>query len=394
MKRETINVFAVGDPAVKAYTMGRNSIIQRWEEKSFVKVNFEIVPWQDYYPKLIKELENPEAFFDVIMVAGHLWKADFVEKGYLQDLDEYFMSCPSDYDRADILESVRNEMCFNRKKYLVPSFSDGHIIFYQKDIINDAIGGDLPTVISTQDYVELAKKTHRKREDVYGIALKAHRSEILLDWLPYLRQEGIDLFQDGRPSFNSPKGIAALENYIAMKKYASPNTADFGNNEIKNCIQNGACVLAVSWGGQAGEIFHGSKNKENMGFATFEYPWNVTWSFGINKRSYKKKMAADLLFYLSSKEIDREVGLYAGSPLRKSSYNYPEAATRYPWYNTQLTMLNRSKPLPDIANSGELFGFLYQYVHRCFVGELNAAAALEKAEDAIKVNQCRENLRI
>lgn len=391
MRQESINVLAVGDPAVKAYTIGQNSIIRRWEEQSRCKVNFEIIPWQDYYLKLIKELEKTEPSFDVVMVAGHLWKADFVAKGYLQELDEYFTSCPVDYDLADILESVRDEMIFNHQRYLVPSFSDGHIIFYRKDIVNDVIGRELPDVISARDLGELAQATHWKRDNVYGIALKAHQSEILLDWLPYLRQEDVDLFQDGEPSFNNQKGVTALQKYVAMKSFAPPSTADFGNDEIKTWIQNGACAVAVSWGGQAGEIFHGAKDKDNIGYATFTHPWNVTWSFGVNHKSYKKEIAVHLLFYLSSKEIDREIGFYAGSPVRKSSYRYDGATTKCPWYNAQLEMLNRSKPLPDIENSGQLFDFLYQNIYKCFTGELNASQALQKAEDAIRVHQCRKD---
>lgn len=228
-------------------------------------MNFEIIPWQDYYTRLITELERPEAVYDLIMVAGHFWKADFVEKGYLQELDEYFGSAPAEYDFNDILPSVRSEMAYGDHWYLVPSFSDGHLIFYRKDIVGEVTGGPLPSVISADGLIELVKKTHHYREQVFGIALKAHVSEIMLDWLPYLRQAGVDLFRDGKPSFNNEFGIGALRKYCGLKEFAPADTANFGNEEIKKHIQEGRCVFSVSWGGQAGEIFRGSKEPANIG---------------------------------------------------------------------------------------------------------------------------------
>jgi multiple sugar transport system substrate-binding protein len=381
--KPVIHVLAVGDPAVMAYVNGKDSIINRWEKQNNVGVDFQILPWQDYYPKLISELENTETVFDIVMVAGHFWKADFVTKGYLEPLDGYFSAAPPDYDSNDILQSVRDEMSINHHQYLIPSFSDGHLIFYQKDLIHDYFGISVPSVVSVSELFEWVQKIHGKRKNVAGIALKAHESEIMLDWLPYLRQEGTDLFDDGLPSFNNEKGIRALEKYVKLKGFAPQDTANYGNEEIKICIQEGKCAFAVSWGGQAGEIMRGIQNREQIGYTTFERPWNVTWSFAVPSHSSQKELAMRLLFYLSSKAIDQETGCYAGSPVRYSSYDSPKVKAECPWYGAQLAMLKNAKPLPDIQNSGTLFGFVYHFVHQCFIGELSPAEALRKAEEEI-----------
>lgn len=77
------------------------------------------------------------------------------------------------------------------------------------------------------------------------------------------------------------------------------------------------------------------------------------------------------------------VGMYAGSPVRESSYRDGQAAKECPWYGAQLEMLKRAKPLPDLINSGAIYGHIYQKVHQCFAGEISAEEALKTAEELI-----------
>lgn len=375
-----VKVLAVGDPAVYAYTDSRYSIIDHFNHEHGAEVDFSIVPWNDYYNLMLQSFQGKKDY-DVVMVAGHLWLKDFVNKDYLA---EVHAPDTAEYDQQDILDVIAEEMKVGEKQYLYPSFCDGHILLYRKSIVEKVYGGPLPEVVDTDTIISIAAKCNGIN-GMSGIALKAHPSEIFLDFLPYLRNEGMDAFDANsyQPSFNNEEGRVALEKYLSLMSYAPQDTHLYGNDEVREAFQNKKSALAVTWGGQLGFVLTDScRDLEDVGFAAVKSAWNVTWSFAINRRSEKQELANTLLAYLTSKDIDRIVGGYAGSPVRKSTYE--KDAGKHNWYQTHLELiLQYANPLPKMDNAGEKLAPLYEHVYEAFIGKQTVADALEEAEKKI-----------
>lgn len=337
-----LKILAVGDPAVYGYTEKEFRIIEKYEKLNKIKIVFDIVEWEQYYDKLLNSFENYK--YDIVMVAGHLWLTDFVNKDYLKEI---FVNDDLEYDFSDVLDIVKEEMKLNEKLYMLPSFCDGHMLAYRLDKVSFDSDGN----ISIKEIKEKLTKSKK-----YLTCLKAHSSEVFLDFLPYLRAYGIEPFdKEGIPTFYNEGGIKALNHYKEMLKYSDIDTLNFGNKEVLESIQNDEISMAISWGGQIGQILNDKCiNKENIRFVGLKESWNVTWSFAISKLSNKSDQALKFMKYLSSKEVDRLIGGYSGNPTRKSSFEIDKS--KYPWYNSLLTMLNTSKPLPNLPNTGKLIG--------------------------------------
>ncbi|SET25192.1 multiple sugar transport system substrate-binding protein [Natronincola peptidivorans] len=381
MEIKQLNILAVGDPAVYGYVEEKFQIISQYEKRNNLKVHFHIVEWEKYYDTMMQAFEGKENY-DVVMVAGHLWLKDFASKGYLAPVK---YPDNDDYHKEDILPVIREEMELEGKPYLYPSFCDGHIVLYRKSILKERIGYLPNKVISTDELINIVQQCDGLKE-MKGFALKAHPSEIFLDFLPYLRAEGIDAFDENtcKPTFNNEKGERALEKYISLKKYAPSDTNSYGNDEVKKAFQNLEAVVAVTWGGQLGFVLNeGCKDIEDIGFAALETGWNVTWSFGINHSSSNWEAANEFLQYISSKEIDRRIGGYAGAPVRRSTYKVDRHL--YNWYDVLLEMIeNYAKPLPQMNNSGNIFGVLYDCTNQAFNNQCSIKEALDKAEKQIQ----------
>ncbi|UII55509.1 extracellular solute-binding protein [Cytobacillus spongiae] len=377
---KVLKVLAVGDPAVYAYTDRQFSILPTFTTLYGTKVEFTIVPWNDYYGKLMDTFAG-KAYYDIVMVAGHLWLKDFVEQGYLAEVN---IPSDSEYDLEDIVDVIRDELKVSGKQYLYPSFCDGHFLLYRKSIVEKYYGELLPEVIDTATIMKVAAICHGK-EGMDGIALKAHPSEIFLDFLPYLRNEGIDAFDPKRhvPTFNEPKGKEALTNYIKMKQFASANVEGFGNNEVREALQNKECVLAVTWGGQVGFVLdENCIDKDDIGFAALNSAWNVTWSFAIHQQSAHHELANEFLSYITSKQIDRMIGSYAGSPVRKSTYSTD--SSKFAWYKTHLQLIEHyAKPLPMMEAAGDRMAPLYEEISNAFSGKKSVESALNDAESKV-----------
>lgn len=388
MSSKKVRVLAVGDPAVEVYVDKNYKILDRWKNNNSIDIDFNIASWENYYNTMMEDFKAEEPNYDIVMVAGHFWLRDFVENKFISPMDDYMNLLPMDYEYEDILPIIREEMKLDGHQYLLPSFCDGHMVLYRKSIVKEVLGYLPKECITIDELISMVEKVDGF-QGLSGIALKAHVSEILTDFLPYLRSEGIDLFDEKhKPSFYNDKGIKALNKYIALRNYAPSDTNEFGNVEIKDQIQQKKAVFAITWGGQLGVVLNEQcKELEDIGFATLDKPWNVTWSFALNNNSKNKEDAIRFLAYLTSKDIDKLVGSYAGSPVRKSTYLDERERSKCSWYDAHLDMVEKyAKPLPSLKSSGEILGILYEYISKAFNHELSAEEALKTAHE--KIIQC------
>ena len=364
-----IKILAVQDPAVSVYVDSRLDLLRKFPKKD-VEAEFDIVSWDDYFETMMKSFQG-NADYDIVMVAGHLWLRDFVEKGYLQEIS---------YDFEDILPVIGREMKYKGKTYLSPSFCDGHMIAYRKSAVEKA-AGKLPGEIMTADeFVDIAEKLHKAGYQ-NPIALKAAKSEILLDALPYLRSGGKDVYTQTESgiSCNISELENELEKYVSLKKFAPEETHTYGNDDIREMLSDKKAMMATTWSGQLGVVMEDCSEKEDIGFSTFDTAWNVTWSFAITGVSKNKEDAQALLEYLRSPEIDALAGECSGAPVRKS--NYEKGADIYPWYRVQLRMIEEyAEPFPPLAEAGDMNGFLYDAIYSAVTGEQRVRQAIDEAQ--------------
>lgn len=376
--KKRLSVLAVNDPAVSVYVDPTYKILQSFEEAFDTEVSFDIVDFDQYYETLMDVFEGKK-HADIVMVAGHFWLKDFVSHDYLVPL-----AFPNDpkYDSNDILPVVRQEMMIDGVTYLFPSFCDGHIICYRKSFVNKVLKENFPEVLTTQEYIEILKQLSRDKE-YKGVAYRASASEIFLDALPYLRSNGIEVFDaNGKFHYDKEKMIKALNEYFSLKQLTTNEMSSYGNNEVVHDIQKNIASVAVSWGGQLGVILNEHcLEKNDLGFSTFKTSWNVTWSFGVTKCA-DVELSKKLLEYLTSKEVDRIVGGYAGSPVRKSTYI--SDSEKYPWYSLHLKLVEQyAKPLPSITHAGEFLGVFYKLIYQAYINEISIETAALRIENDI-----------
>ena len=366
-----LKVLAVADPAVKVYVDENLNLLKDFPDI----VDFNVVPWAQYYTTMLDVFAG-KVDYDVVMVAGHLWMADFVEKGYL---------APIELEEEDILPVILQEMKYDNKFYLSPSFCDGHMIVYRKSVLKEKLGRVLDTVITPEEYIDAASKIGVSKTQA-AVAMKAHPSEIFTDALPFLRMGGKDVYDEETLEVlcNDASIIKGLEAYYGLRKYAFLDTDTYGNEEIASAIQNKKAAMAVTWSGQLGVVYNDNcVDKEDLGFATFNTAWNVTWSFAISARSKNKEKANELLRFLRSPKMDAIAGAYSGAPVRRQSYL--KGKEKFPWYECQLSMIEKAKPLPNMLLAGDKNGILYEEIAEAFGGRKSPAKAMEDAK--IRIDQ-------
>lgn len=365
-------ILAPDDPALAALA----NIIRSQPDRQTELV---ILAWGEYETTLGAALNADLTPYQAVCVPGHVWLPGLVEKGQLAAFEPLSGRLPENilaaYDANDLMPGVTAEMQIGGLTYSMPVFTDGHLLFFNKEYVDLEDGA----TVSSLALDKLASKA-RLHDGVHALALKAHPSEILLDWLPFLWEAGGDIFdQYGKPGFAGAEGVHALEYYVSLKKYCPPDTETFGNAEIAAALREGRVALASSWGGQAADIFSG---ETSLGIALFPRPWNATWGLSIpaNQPLAVQMTVLERLYRTCGPELDALVTEMAGSPVRKSTYG-DNGFSRYPWLEAQHEMLCRARTLPLDVRLGSFLGDLYAAVYRAFTGQANAKKALKQAEE-------------
>lgn len=381
----TIKIIGPNDPALDVLPTALESLK--------IDAELEIIPWPEYRDRLMATLNADEAPAQVVFVPGHIWLPEFAAGGLVAPFNTLLPHIPdaveAAYDFDDIIPGVAAEGHYEEEHYLLPFFSDGHILYYRADLIELDTSNGVPVVSSTH-VADLARSAHNPPE-VYGLALKADGSEIFTDWLPYLWEAGGSIFDDaGNPSIDSPTNIAALDLYCSLRDLCPPETHTYGNGEIADSLRKGKAALIATWGGQSGPIFTDEDNpwRDVYKAAVFPSPWNATWGVCIpaNMEHDEQVAALTLMLQLFSPTQDQALIAAAGSPVRQSSYS-AEALEQYTWLAAQRELLNSAQLLPAKPELGLFLGDLYSAVHQAFIGEATPTQALQtvqrKAEQAL-----------
>lgn len=391
-------ILAPEDPALAALETQLRSHSE-WQ------TSLTILPWPKYQAALHEALRAKRPAYQAVAVPGHIWLPGLVSAGQVAPLDPLLAQLPNGvwrtYVAEDLMPCVQAEAHYQGRRYLVPLFTDGHLLFYRRDLVSIPAapedGSKVPTVPALS-LAELAAGLDLPA-GMYPLALKAHHSEILLDWLPYLWEAGGDVLDaSGRPQFAGPAGVAALEYYLSLRAYCPPDTAAYGNYEIAQALVSGKVAMAASWGGQAAVIFAANNpQRAKMAVAVFPRPWNATWGLCLPANLPEKTQVSMLAVLLQATVPvhDRMVTRVAGSPVRQSSYLQTKLSpskhatgnlgsldlTTYPWLAAQAEMLRRAGTLPGEPRLAAFLGSLYDAIGLAFSGQYSPAEALRLAEE-------------
>ena len=352
-----LRILAVADPAVQGYPQ------ERILENAPLACSMDILPWKEYYPAMMDSFQGRRDY-DIVMVAGHLWLKELADQGFL---------APVDAPEPDILSGLCHDLSYENTWYLVPSFFDGHIIVYRRELP----GTPWPMIMTPQEYIRQLEALYASGKREF-LAIKADTSEIFTDALPFMRMYGGDAYDEtGREICSTPEAIRGLESYCRLKKYELPGTGSFGNEEVMAALLDKKALAAITWSGQLGLL--GSRAAE-FGFSVLTTGWNTVWSFGINRRSDAVPQCRQLLRYLSSTAVDQRVSTGSGTPLHMGFYDPPV----YPWCEAQRHMTELARPLPYISRAGEKNAVFYGLIAQAFAGRISPKEAMQQAEEQLR----------
>jgi multiple sugar transport system substrate-binding protein len=351
----------------------------KWKELTGIDVKVVEVSTAEMFTKIMQDYKSGAGAYDALNVIP-AWMPDLAQAGALEPLDSYVEK----YGYADELQKIAptyrdNQMKVDGKIYGFPDDGDVFVMYYRKDLFEDAAvkdafkaktGKDLavPKTWADFDVTGAALTEILKDKGIYGAAFFRQPPYTMFMFQERFRNEGGKFFDADtmKASINSDIGVKVLTEMREENKWMPPGVEQFGFVENLAAFMQGQTAMTISWPpygrwaagyGTDQEALNWVPKSTIAGKVGYSMPPGghpqLAAGFALSVASTSKNKDAAYLFiqWLNSEDISlQRVQLpYAlRDPFRDSHFTSPEYLSRWPEAKEYLAALQAG------ANNGLL----------------------------------------
>ena len=357
---ETITIASVNNPQM----LDMQHASSDFTKKTGIKVNFVILPENTLRQKVTADVATGGGQFDVATV-GTYEVPNFAKNKWIDNLEPYFskMSAAdkSDYDREDLLPTIRKGLSYQNELYAVPFYGESSMTFYNKKSFS-AAGLTMP-LHPTWDQIEgYAKKLNNPSKNQYGICLRGLPGwgEMGAPMTTVINTFGGSWFDMAwQPQLTTSPTNTAIAFYINLiKQYGEPGATSSGFTECETDFSQGKTAIWVDATSASGQVTDAKNSKiaSDVGFAyspTKVTPlgshWLWAWSLALESSSKHKDAAFKFLTWATNKKYIRLIAASKGwgnvpPGTRLSTFNDPSYKKAVPYGNIILTSIQTADP--------------------------------------------------
>lgn len=366
-----------------------------YETQTGVKINIAEFPYANLLDKEMIDLNARTGAYDVIMLDDP-WFPSFASQQFLTDLTPLFqrrgLSGP-DPDFVETSIAVCRHPYQTGSLYALPYVGNSQLFFYRKDLFEKH--ALMPP--ATWDDVLTAAKTIQEKErasGTYGYVMRAAQGNAAVaDFMPIFWAFGGEMFDSsGKPTVNSPEGIAALEFVLELGQYSPPGYASFNADEVGAHLLQGTAAMSINWPAWISKFYEpaGAKVVGKMEFTTMPGAAKQgqaeigNWLLAIPRVSHNVEVAMDFMLWATTAEQMKRSALRGNPPTRRSLFRDPELVAKYPAYPAQLRSLETSRPRPRTPQWNEIENAFGIFLSKANSGELSPAEAMNEANAEIE----------
>ena len=338
-----------------AHFNAAETLLEEFTEETGIEVEVDALQYLKLRDRQLLEMSKPEGEYDIVSWVV-MWKGEYVAKGLLTPLSQFFTSgslVDPQYDIDDIADAyLQNGGVVGGKKgympgksgalYGVPFGAETSILAYRRDIFEE-LGLEIP-----ETYDELSAVMTQLHDAGHPAMTSRGKTghQVTAGWLLHLAPMGGKIFDDEwNPVINSPESVKAAEFMRHVVKTGPKGIETFGFGEASAAFLQGDAALYLDTLKIAAMSRNPSLSKVDgkVGFAL--HPVDVRcgsetggFAIGIPANSQNQEAAFLLIQYLTSKAGDQRMVELGGDPVRISTLennagnfeDYPIVAEQLP----------------------------------------------------------------
>jgi trehalose/maltose transport system substrate-binding protein len=325
------------------------------------------------------------------------WQA--VAAPHAIDLMKYF----SPEELAPHFPQVIKNNTVDGKLVSVPTTVDVGLLYYRTDLLKKYGFAHPP---DTWDELTQMARTIQDGEraagdtDFYGYLWQGKDESLAVNALEWIFSYvgGTIIEPDGRISIDNPRAIDALNRAREWLGTISPaGTLTYAEEECRNIFDDGHSAFMRNWpyvyvlADKPGSRIHGQFSITVLpkgGLSGTHAGALGGWSLMVSKYSKHPEVAADLVKYCSSVEVEKTVALeLCGMPSRPALYQDKDILSKFPWFEKLPAIFDQAVARPsDVlgANYNRLTNLLSNQLDRFLRHDETAEEAVRQIEEGAK----------
>ena len=369
-----------------------------YEAQTGTHINIAEFPYANLFEKELIDLKARTGAYDLIMLDDP-WFPKFAHEQRLTDLTPLLQRRGQSGPDSDFIEASV-ALCRHPYQtgslYALPYVGNSQLFFYRKDLFEKH---SLKEPLTWDDVLAAAKTIHEKETTgangakIHGYVMRAAQGNAAVaDFMPIFWAFGGEMFDaGGRPTVNSPQGIAALELMLELGKYSPRGYVSFNAAEVGAHLLQGTAAMSINWPAWLSSFSDPLRSKVigKMEFTTLPSaakPGQAeigNWLIAIPRDSQNAEAAMDFLLWATTAEQMKRSAQRGNPPTRKSLFLDAELITKNPPYPAQLRSLESSRPRPRTPHWNEIENAFGIFLSKANSGELSPADAMNQANAEI-----------
>ncbi|MBF0696043.1 ABC transporter substrate-binding protein [Actinomyces bowdenii] len=337
--------------------------------------------------EFINNAQTGSSTYDVISV-DNIWVSEFAANQWIVEL-------PADeLKNDDIIQAVWDTGVYREKFYAMPFATDAPIMFYRKDLLDQA-GAKVPT---TWDEVKAAVDAVRKLEGYESIGgfggQWAKYEGLTCNISEFIHTAGGAFYDDqGKLMLNSPESIAGMTNAVNGFKdgYIPKEALEWKEEDGRNAFESGKVLFYRQW------PYQYANNLENLGTEKFGVaalpsidgkdfvPTLGGHNCGITTNCKNKATALKFVKWFTNEESERyALDTQTLAPILGSLYEDAEMLEKFPYLPILKDSLDKAKGRPHAVQYGDVTAAIQDATYPAIKGETTAEEAIKSMETTLQ----------
>ncbi len=318
-----------------------------------------------------------------------------MQAGWLANLDELYAARGESPDSdiiANVLQLGRHPYGPDGTLYALPHVGNVELFAYRHDLADKYGHSGAQT---WNDVLAAAKDIAAGEPGVAPIVFRGSKGNpIVTGFLPIYWAFGAEILVDGRPAFDSPQALNALNFFLELASYAPEGVSMYQSAQVRDALYSGVAGIVIEvWPGWIGQLEDPDVSSVVGKVTVTNHPGQVessssligVWLLGIPKDSENIDTAFDFLQFITSAEMQREMAMETGiPPTRVSVHGDPALVAKYPWYPPQLDGLQGGVARPRTDYWGEIETAFGGFLQQALIGDLTAEEALAEIQQKVE----------
>lgn len=320
--------------------------IEKFEEKTGIKVNLQPFAEDLYWDKMEMAVRSETSVADVFFYSMDGTGFSQYKAGKLTPLTPFIEDpkmTSEDYNFEDFPKGFLDSAIYDDGNlYAIPATFEAYIVFYNKALINEYLGGKLP---QTMDEMIANAQTISEQSggDISGAVVRGVRSLGVIDlmvgfvtntWGPQEAPLPYNMFFDGdwnAPRANDPRICEGLEDYAELMKTGPINIQAMDWYDAMTVFNQGKAAFFVDASLFGPSLETDNVLPDNVGYMTLPVTdrtaesGSITthwmWGLGIPSNSQKQGPAWYFIQWATSPEIEPLIGTKTGGAARLSTWS-------------------------------------------------------------------------